>query len=402
MKARPALLLSFLLVLACFTNFTSYTVRHWGLPLLPLLFLALFFLLLVEAAGEREWSLSFLRGEVTGVVLFFALLYLTCGMVNARWEEALRGEFYLAGSGLVLFFFLATALQKREEVTFLLYAVVLAGPFLAVQGLFQLREVLTAAVVTGEFRAGGWWEDPNTYALVLDLVYLASFFFLDAEKKSRRWLAFLAQVSAALGVFLSLSRSGLVIFLLLTFLNLPFLRKRKRYAFFFFGLLAVMMATAYVLGGRDGRELEFPVRRLWAGEEEGMDFSSGRLEALKGGLKIYALHPLMGVGFGNLLGHAEAFGTIRQYTHNMYAEILATAGPLPLAGYFLLLFTLGRTFGRLWPGDKRLGQVGQQFAAVLPVMSLFAHFLLFLKPVWVMLALMAVLSAPGREKRCTS
>ncbi|MDD2496751.1 MAG: O-antigen ligase family protein [Desulfitobacteriaceae bacterium] len=199
------------------------------------------------------------------------------------------------------------------------------------------------------------------------------------------------------GILSSLSRGGLIIFFVTTFLNLGTLWKRKNYLFLLLILIIAFLLVCIVNNLSLATFGNYNIERLFFfGQENQEDFSNGRLATALTGLMIYTRHPLVGAGFGNILDYANMLSHFKLYTHNMYIEILAVSGPLPLLCYlFMLVFLWYSTFRTKADGLKAAVTI-RHFMIALAIMGGFSHYLLYMKPIWILLALCPVVCRLNR------
>ena len=383
---RKSILLLYLLVFAAFTNLTTFTCQNLYIPLMPVLFFIVVIMIMFGFLTKRPFLLVNSLDQRTWVISSFFLVFMVLGLVNANFSRAVSDEIYPLLTGFIIFYLILLYNQKEKEFEGILLTILLSGPALTLQGGYQFVQEITTGT-NHYIRASGWWTDSNAYAFVLVLTYLVSFYFLDHKQKLLRIAGYWAQLSVAIGVFISLSRGGILIFLLASMLNWRAFWQRKLYLT---GLIlsAIILYLLIIVNPFHVEALkDFPLRRLFP-SGEGLDgFSNGRLTTAITGFLIYAQHPLVGVGFGNILDYAEAISHVRLYTHNLFVEILAISGPLPFLAFLFMLVYLLLTLPKSVGATSNAGRVLWQFIIVLATMGLFTHYLLYMKPVWIFLAL---------------
>lgn len=376
----------YFLVFSAFTDLTTYTVQNFGIPAVPIIFVLAVVSIFLEMLTKKSYLINNYRETGVYVVNIFFLSYLTFGMLKADKDEVILGIYSL----LICFFIfhlVILSVQKREELEGILLTILLTGPVLAFQGLYQFFQETSSFTFDNYFRAGGWWLGPNEYAFILNLVYVISFYFMEKERSLFRWTAYIAQLSILIGLLLSASRGGIIIFILISLFGWRSFRRHK--VFFLSICLATGLLFLISINLLNINLESIPLERFFSSEGED-DLSNGRLIAALGGLLIWYQNPFVGVGFGNILEYGETFTNIGMYSHNMYIEIMATSGIVPLIAYLIMLCYLWRSMPK---GDKsalNLGLVFRWFILALSVMGFFGHYILEMKPVWIMFALLLV------------
>ncbi|MEW6181589.1 MAG: O-antigen ligase family protein [Bacillota bacterium] len=383
---RKSLLLLYILVFASFTDLTTFTMEKFGIPAAPILFLLAAGVLLFEMSTSESYPLLSCRDPRTYVVTAFFLVYLTMGSIHADLGEAYY-DIYMLLIGYFIFQLVSLSVRSREELDGILLTILLCAPVLTLQGVYEFYLAVLSGGFEGYFRAGGWWPGPNEYAFVMCLVYLTSFYFLGRDEKTLRGAGYLSQLCACAGILLSLSRGGLLTFLLISLLHWRIFWRRKGYLAV--SLLLVVVVYLVVFANVFNVEVfnSIPAERLFISSGlEGSDFSNGRFQAAIGGLLIYAQHPLTGVGFGNILVYADAINYYKTYSHNMFIEIMAVTGTLPLLFYLFMLGYLWHTAPKSAGADGAMERMLRGYIVVIVAMGIFAHYLLLMKPLWILLA----------------
>jgi hypothetical protein len=384
---RKSLLLLNILVFAAFTDLTTFTVAKSGVPAAPILFIIASGFLLYELATSASYPLVGYRDPRTYVIISFFLVYLTTGLIHADLSKAYY-DIYMLLIGFFIFHLVLVTVRSRRDLDGMLLAILLSAPVLALQGGYEFFQAVSRAGFDGYFRAGGWWPGPNEYALVMALVYLVSFYFLDSEEKLLRRVGYMSQLCACAGILLSMSRGGLIVFLIISLLGWRSFWRRKSY--FIVSIATAAAIYLIVFANVFGVEVfnSIPVERLFLSSDlEGSDISNGRIQAAIGGLLIYAQHPVAGVGFGNILVYADALNYYKTYSHNMFIEIMAAGGTLPLLCYLFMLGYLWHTAKNAAGADCAMRRMLRHYVVVIITMSIFAHYLLLMKPLWILLAL---------------
>lgn len=386
MLGKSIIMLINLLVFVVFTNISTFTVNRFGISLLPVIVLLLVGALLFKILTSPSYRLPNYELPPVYVVNFFFLIFLSIGLINANMDKAYH-EIYLLMTGFIVLHLILLTVQTEKELNILLGTILICGPLLTLQGGYQfIQEISGAAGDYSTIRAAGWWTDPNTFAIILNLIYLVSFYAIDHRDVFFRWLGYTAQISAGMGILISLSRGGGVVFTLISLLGWRTFQRHKIYL-----IILMIFGLVLYLGVLDNIfhvELfeKIHVERFFSETGSGDDITNGRLTTAISGLMIFSRHPFAGAGFGNILDYAYDLNHIKLYTHNMFIEILAVSGLLPFLAYLLMLGFFWFELSRAHPA----GIILKRFILVLAAMGIFSHYLLYMKPVWVLLALCCV------------
>lgn len=259
---------------------------------------------------------------------------------------------YARDVGAVLFFF-------RKWIFNALFAVLLINlvtrfdMFKKVIWVVMLMAVINAATAiidystTSEFhyRSSGLLENANYLGHLAALGFPLALFQYLYQRGALRWVGLLLAGLLAGGVIASVSR-GATLSLLLVFLVIMVLERRKILSLMLvlaLGLCALPFLPSY-FSERVGNLATDVERSLVV--TEGRDLTS-RGYILSGGLKIWASHPILGVGLGNFgLYYIEKEfnpGFYRRTTlmvpHSIYVQALAETGLVgtALLGWLLLI-----------------------------------------------------------------
>jgi putative inorganic carbon (hco3(-)) transporter len=290
-----------------------------------------------------------------------------------------------------------TALRTRRDLSLVLGAIVLGAVLAAAFGVLQPPQ---AGLIEESSRATGTVGDPNELAaFVLVGLALAAGFALGREHSPLvRVGAALAVPLCAAGIFLSLSRGGLVAFAFVLVAG-AFLAGRWRFA-----VTAILLALA--LGGTlyFTQLAPLPARERISAANGG----TGRSDLWKVGLRMVQANPVGGVGVGNFQASSPDFtlqpGTITRadlifssapkVTHNTYLEIAAEMG-LPGVILFGIIIcsslACGLKAARTWAARGQPTMEALARGAVLGLIGmLVADFFIsdmYTKLLWVMLAI---------------
>ena len=392
MIERKPVVLLYILVFIAFSNISVFTVEKLGIPAMPVIYSLALAIILLDLLTSEPYPLKNYQNPNSYIIILFFLLYITIGFINTNISEAVFAVYDLL-VGFAIYNLILLYVNRKEELEGMMLVMMLSAPFIMLQGAFGLITDLSRMGTDTTLRVGGWWGDPNYYAIVICFSYLASIYFMRKDSKLLRWLAYFVQLSAAAGVFLSLSRSGIIFLIAITLMHWRSFWRRKSFiiAMVALGLLISMVFSIYTSDITGLEKFELQRLSIFQGQNES-DITNGRLDAAVGGLLIYLEHPAVGAGFGNILQTADRLNSLKLHTHNMFLEILAVSGPLPFFGYVFMLVYLYFSMRKTKKGPGSLGDVFSTIPIILAIMGLFAHYLLSIKPVWIILACIPVYS----------
>ena len=303
-----------------------------------------------------------------------------------------------------------TALRTRRDLALVLGAIVFGAVLAAAFGILQPPE---SGLIEESSRATGTVGDPNELAaFVLVGLALAAGFALGREHSPLvRLGAALAVPLCAAGIFLSLSRGGLVA---LGFVLIAGTVFAGRWRLAVTGiLLAVALGGAFYFTTL----APLPARERISTADGG----TGRSDLWKVGLRMVTANPIGGVGVGNFPAQSAnytlqpgaitradlIFSSAPKVTHNTYLEIAAEMG---LPGLLLFATIIVSSLGcalraaRLWSARGQPTMEALARGAVLGLMGmLVADFFIsdmYTKLLWVMLAIgPAMLGIARSEER---
>jgi O-antigen ligase len=215
-------------------------------------------------------------------------------------------------------------------------------------------------------RAAGFAENPNTAAFILVLLCVS---IVDLDRFRVGDCA--AWALTAVGVFLTLSRGGIILFLcafgyyayrtLRTNTAHPahLIRRAAALAAVF---AAVVAASVFLVQRADMFALSFQPRLgMIDGESELVTEDDDRIGALKTALDLVKQSPVIGYGTG------YSYSLVDVTPHNMYLQQWINNGLPGLVAYLLLLGASARTF---W---KRRYTRGVLFISLVAINGMFSH-----------------------------
>jgi putative inorganic carbon (HCO3(-)) transporter len=294
------------------------------------------FYLVVIALTIVAWIYKLLRTEPAftyapqNLLIYAFTAIIVLSLISARSLDLgfQSLEIYLK---VVLFYFLLVNIADTPQAfRAILWVMVLSALSISLYGLYQF---LSAPPVIGVLnRIASTREDPNNFALTLVAVIPLTVALAVSER--RFFLKIFAALSGIIIFFtvpLTLSRGGFLA--LITILILLFARIKKR-------KLALLVLLLII-----GISLLILPPTVW--ERAGtVGFSSMeasarmRMQLLKGGIAMFADHPLFGVGIGNFIVHSFSYSGLvpPQYAHNMFLHVAAETGILGLLFFVAILY----------------------------------------------------------------
>jgi O-antigen ligase len=301
------------------------------------------------------------------------------------------------------------AIRTRRDLLLVLTVIVIGAVIAAAFGILQPPS--STGLGESAERVTGTIGDPNELAaaLLLGLALGAGLALSRGRSLALRLAGAMAIPICAVGIFLSLSRGGLIALAVLLVAG-PVLGGRWR------GVMCgflVLVAAAGVLYFTQIASLPARERITTA------DGGSGRSDLWKIGLRMVKAHPVGGVGVGNfqdvsadyvlqpgIIVRAELiFSSVPKITHNTYLEVMAEMG---IPGFLLFIVIAVGCLGcalraaSVWAGRGDIGMEALARSALLALVGmLVADFFIsqsYSKLLWIMLALGPAMLALARRE----
>lgn len=313
----------------------GFTAEKW-------LGLACFVYAMYDWLQGRRPVRPFASAQARAYLIFFLLALASFCTISAL---GMRGMMLVYTSNLL---FLLTTVMLVRTVERLRWTLLAATAAMALASLFMIREWLAGSALYGAaFRPGFVVGDPNYFtASVLVVLPFACYILTERQVPWERLFCLAAITVTLWAVMLSASRGG--------FLGLVaaavYLIFRSRRPWRNLTLVAVLLALVLALAPNN------PLKRLLHPNGGDRQSSENRLVTWQAGMRMFAAHPLLGVGLDNFkaeLPHYTPAGTNVDFlAHNTYIEIAATMG---LPGILVFVAILGFTFASL-RRSRRLAQ----------------------------------------------
>ncbi|HEX8714795.1 MAG TPA: O-antigen ligase family protein [Solirubrobacteraceae bacterium] len=347
-----------------------------------------------------------------GLLTWVLILFFGWAIVSLLWATSVSiGVEALTryGPNILLLPIAYTAIRNRRDIGLVVGAIVFGAMIAAAFGILQPPD---ANLIAESSRASGTVGDPNELAafLLVGLALGAGVALGKGRAPAIRFAAFVAVPMCAAGIFLSLSRGGLVALACMLLAGTVF-AGRWRVA-----LTAVLVAVA--LGG----VLYFTELASLPARERvtSVNGGTGRSDIWKLGLRMVRAHPITGVGVGNFpvvspnyalqpgaLQRADLiFSTAPKVTHNTYLEVMSELG---IPGFLLFMGVIVSCLfcslraARIWSarGDPSMEALARSVFLGLFGMLVADFFIsdMFSKLLWVMLAIGPALLAVARSEQ---
>lgn len=293
------------------------------------------------------------------IIIFIstAFISLVLNAPNLSVSEIIASSLYFVRLVFYLIlFFIVLGFDKKFRKKIAI-CISISGAIIVLLGFIQyffypdLRNLYYAGWDEHLYRMFSIFLDPN-FAGAFFVLYLIWIIGLSYTQKlnSRRilfWLLVILAVFTSIAIFLTYSRSALIMFTTAIVVFLVLIKQIKWIVFvvliIFFGL--VVSPRAFQSEGTN-------ILRVAS--------SKARVESAKNALQIFADHPLLGVGF-NAYRYAQIkYGFLRERplesshsgggTDNSFIFVLATTG---IVGFFSFLFMLCSFYKKVWITFKK-------------------------------------------------
>jgi O-antigen ligase len=291
---------------------------------------ALFFI----TAGVKKNKIS----EVEIVVLLYSTLLILTNLIFSTSGFTDRSVALTMSllMGLISFILIVrSTVDYRDLLWSFLFWVSLSvfiGFFQVANGkLFFTDRLFFSTLIPSFYRASGFMNDPNYFSLICLLGFCFSRFL------SGRFVL-MCKVLSIIGVFLSGSRSGLIVLILIIVVaNLRDLLSIKRI------LLLVIIFLFIVLNSYFLKEyLPDSISMIFeSGSYDGSverNSLADRMAAINVGIDAFHDSPLFGYGLGNLVNHPA--NVHAQVSHNTFIELLAENGIFGFVLYISVFLSL--------------------------------------------------------------
>ncbi len=343
--------------------------------------------LLVGLARKPEYSRRsvFLSPVFLSLVVFMAAQILSVRHAG-RWDIMEEISFWSTP-----FMFVVISVLLASNPTALkryVWGMILGGMFIVVYGIYAVYAKLGLAI-TGRAGAYGVYANHNDYSFIVILILPFIFTYMQAEAGIlRRGLLGIFLVTCVAGIFMSLSRGG-VLALVLEFALIVLLAMKGNGRLLLLPVLALAGAVAIVYQWHAREENQ-------AGGYTAEDAEESRFELWKAARRMIAAKPLFGVGSRRFAEYAKEYYDLSgnqkgKVAHNTYLEILATSGLVGFGAFMYMWYCFVREMRRKSPYTGPPWVEATRIAALISLYSILFRALLASKSAdWGFYALCAI------------
>jgi O-antigen ligase len=252
----------------------------------------------------------------------------------------------------VVYFMTVRFVRSRTELTLVVAAVVLAGVSQALLGYVQFLFQLGPAAFGAHrplFRSYGTFDQPNPYAGFLNMTLpMAIATAALARRPLYRRVALGCALLIAAALLSSQSRGALLAGLVASVLLLCLLSVRGRRATGALSVAGLAAALAGAYGLLPSGPIDRALQSVGLGGVSFGNVTNANFSAVEraahwlAGVRMFASHPLLGVGIGNYSAaypryHPRGWYASLGHAHDYYINIAAEAGIVGLTAYTLMV-----------------------------------------------------------------
>ncbi|MEO8493623.1 MAG: O-antigen ligase family protein [Planctomycetota bacterium] len=419
--SRPNIAI-YLAMFLLYTNTTVIAQRFHGMPH-PVVFSVPLLLLMPISYRVLFRGEQIVFPRVTVWITLFLMVQAIGALLSIDPPAAFEGVLVSITEGALLFLLIVNAVRTEQVLRGVVWALLAGGAFL---GAISAHQYLTNSYdktyggfaqtegkgfgVQGErvkviqHRAAGPLAGENRYAQIMLMLFpLGLFQFFGERKASLRWLAVAATVLIMIGWALTFSR-GSTIALCMTVAAMACLGHLRLRHLVSVGALAVLLLLAIPQFRARLESLE-TLPALLTGKVTSTNRPdgavNGRVTEMMAALRVYADHPILGVGPSMFRNYSQEYGNVgglkaletRREAHCFYAAVAAEFGTIGmialLGGVFVTLRDLHRTRRMCAESHPLLSRLATGFFFMIVVYmttGIFEHFS-FIRYFWTMMAL---------------
>lgn len=300
----------------------------------PLIGLLTIFAYFANGKYRKKINWDFSQVEIIGL-LFIFWIFITHPQASLFGETR---SWILTFAQLWVLLWLSRQFVVSISDHHILMVIVVIG--ISISAIVAIQQVGSFQNLIEGYRAEGLAGGANTAARYF-LFGIILLFHLQEEVKAKlllRLILILVILVLTVGLFLTESRSGVVLLMAFAALQVLPLLSNKRKNFFL--IIAVLLIFLYLINLTDIEILT--VSSIFGSIVEGTDTIGYRYELWDAGLKMALDNPLFGVGIGRfgdyLPAYWDSISPIRAPTpHNTYIGVLAETGILGLLFFLVLL-----------------------------------------------------------------
>lgn len=364
----------FLLVIVTYLRLSDVAIKYYGAPsiarpLVGLLILAILYRWALTRRPPRGWLSA--AGWVLGygLVVFASLFYAT----DTTAASAAFSDFFKDGIITIL---VVALLQRKEDFRNTVWALILAGLFMGGVGVFQYltgtfsnnyfgfgqAPLLNIVGATEGNRISGPIGDPNFFAQIMVVVVPLALNQLFAEKNILlKLLAGVTFALATLAVIFTFSRGGFLA-MAVAVAVLALYRRPKLWEVLALILMAIILVRFVPNPFIDRLSTVTDMLTGQASVKEEVSFR-GRASELIVAVRMFADHPILGVGVGNYPAYYQQYSrsvgldprTEARQAHNLFLEITSELGLVGILVFLLILAAVFRGVLRTYAYYKDRG-----------------------------------------------
>lgn len=281
---------------------------------------------------------KFISSPLNGSVILIAIVFFISGLFSPSWDNSWKTieEYYK----VIIFYFVAImSVNNEKEYRFLLFSFIvvmflyvgkstweflLNGRYVWRMGIKRLVGLDTTYGAPNSFAASICYSLPLLWALIIS----------KPLNSLMRWGLWSYGILAIVAIILTGSRSGM--FTALLFFFLLFSGSSKKLGFAIFLILLLVVIWYFMPVDLQDRFLSAFMEDV--GPASAQVSGEGRLIGFQQGLRLFASHPVLGIGPGNFpLGWATGMNA-----HNLFGQLLGELGisGVVSVGLMLLLIVL--------------------------------------------------------------
>ena len=360
-----------LLLLALILPFEALFI-NFGVPgvnILTLILIPLCWIYIVRAknpfAGQRiqyDSNKVIMLLMVTTTLTAFTPLFLIPNADYKSYDQLVELKRWF--SYFALFFIYSHAIDDKNLANKVLLFIALGY---SLETFYTLKDLL----VHGRERLYGSLGNPNELGTYFSIFWVIVWVAI-CDLKKQSWLSHLLKITLFVAVFCllrTLSR-GSYLALIATFLTYAFHRSKKLFVVALLSIILLFVFYNTLLPDFMVNRINqsFTVESFDGGYQTGrniqLDEGASRVVFWKSGLKMFADHPVLGVGFNQfphwLVTYGREYGlTIPMNAHNMFVKMLAEQGIVGILAFLWLLWNGLRSASVLIsstePSYRRLG-----------------------------------------------
>lgn len=268
--------------------------------------------------------------ETLFMLLFWIFMALSCffsPIMEHSWP------FFLLISKLIIFYFFAVAIiddEKKFKIMLWIFIYSFAYYAIWVNNRYIFEGI---KIIEGPGLGGAAYRDRNTFALIFVIAIPVCFYMIYIVQNKWVKLALLGIVPVLMHAIICTFSRGAYLGMLAV-CGYSMLRMKRKAVI----VLAILIFIP-MLARMQGKEHRERIRTVLVTGEERERSAQSRIEAWKGGLRMMADHPLVGVGLQNFEAFIKRYNpeVVNLVAHNTYIQIGGEAGIPAVVAYILVM-----------------------------------------------------------------